>query len=104
MASRKNKNTILSFINVFKSKYPKEITDVFYNGYCYYFALMLQARFGGELFFNPNLVHFAVLINGYLFDIRGKVNLSDDKEWYNWEDFQRNNDVTKVIHSCILKS
>lgn len=96
-------NKIETFINNMKSKYPKELEDVFYNGYCYWFALILANRFKGSIWFNPEIIHFAANIDNNLYDINGLI--SNQKEWINWTDFQINNQnaVESIVKSCIKK-
>jgi hypothetical protein len=96
---------IIEFIINFKKKHPQEIEDVFLNGYCYWFAKILEIRFGGEILYNPKQVHFATLINNQLFDISGYVVFSEDDVWLNWDEYQMNNDdVSDIFNNCILKT
>lgn len=92
---------VLNFIDSFKGGYPHEIEDTFSNGFCYWFAKILELRFGGIIYFNPDIIHFAVLIEEQLFDINGLIDVKDS--WYNWNDYQTHNDVNEIYHSCILK-
>jgi hypothetical protein len=93
---------ILDFINTFKERHPQEIEDVFSNGFCYWFAKILELRFGGTIFFNPESIHFATLINDYLFDIYGIIDA--DECWIDWEDYVLTHDIDGIYHSCILKT
>lgn len=93
---------VIHFINIFKGKHPLEIEDAFYNGNCYWFARILQERFGGAICFNPYDVHFSVLIEDCLFDITGFANTKT--VWYDWEDYQKMHDVSDIYSSCILKN
>lgn len=92
---------VLQFIDAIKRRYPYEIEDTFSNGFCYWFAKILELRFGGIIYFNPVIIHFAILIEGQLFDITGLIEA--DKNWFNWEDYQSYNDTSIIYHSCILK-
>ena len=93
---------VLHFIDAFKGGYPYEIEDTFSNGFCYWFAKILELRFNGTIYFNPDIVHFATLIESQLFDITGLIQPGD--EWFNWEDYQYTHDTSKIYYSCILKS
>ena len=56
---------VLKFINDFKKQYPKELEDVFSNGYCYWFAMILNSRFGvidTEIYYLPIQNHFITKI------------------------------------------
>ena len=44
---------VISFINKFKFAYKGELEFVFTNGNCYYFAVILKERFGGEIYYLP---------------------------------------------------
>jgi hypothetical protein len=92
---------VLRFIDAIKGRYPYEIEDTFSNGFCYWFAKILELRFGGTIYYNPDIIHFAVLIEEQLFDITGLIEAGDN--WFNWEDYQSKNDTEDIYHSCILK-
>lgn len=96
------KEEVIKFIEFFKRKYPLEITDTFLNGFCYYFAIMLKERFGGCIFYNPDIVHFSVLIDGYLYDITGIIN-AENATWYEWEGYKQSEDTSVIQDCCINK-
>jgi hypothetical protein len=98
-----HENKVLTFIHEFKKRHPQEIEDVFYNGYCYYFAIMLKKRFGGNLYFNEKLVHFGIEINNEIYDILGIV--ADKSEWVSWKDFKemRPDLIHDIEKTCIRK-
>jgi len=93
---------VLNFINAIKSKYPQQIEDTFSNGYCYWFAKILELRFGGVIYFNPIKVHFGTLIGNKIFDINGII--SDGDEWFLWDDYQYIEDTDMITNTCILKN
>lgn len=62
---------ILDFIQQFKEY--KSVEDAFRYGHCYYFALILQQRFGGEIFYDPINGHFLFGVDGEYYDITGKA-------------------------------
>jgi len=92
---------ILNFINAIKGSYSFEIEDTFLNGFCYWFAKILELRFNGVIYFNPKQIHFATLIDEQLFDVTGLINV--DENWYHWEDYMATHDIEYIYHSCILK-
>ncbi len=94
---------VQTFIDSFKEKYPREIEDTFYFGYCYWFAHILATRFKGEIWFNPFIVHFAAKIDTHLYDIYGII--EDVKGWVSWADFQLQyqEDVSEIVNTCIKK-
>lgn len=59
---------ILRFINLFG-----DTREVFLNGMCYWFAYILQARFGGETFYDQLDGHFVQKIAERLYDASGDV-------------------------------
>lgn len=103
------------FIDKFKRLFPDELEFTFYRGYCYWFALILAERFGGTIWFNSKIVHFATMIDGELYDIYGQVNPGicpvdgsedfSENDWTSWTDFQTNHQeaVESIINSCINK-
>ena len=110
-----NTMKVLDFINNFKGSFPKELEWTFYNGYCYWFALILATRFSGEIWFNPKIVHFATMIDDDLYDIYGRVepgicpitgfkDKSED-DWVSWLEFQYTHyeAVESIVNSCIKK-
>lgn len=106
-------NKVLKFIDGFKSFEPQYIQYTFYHGYCYWFAFILAERFKGEIWFNPDIVHFAAKINNILYDIYGVVTVGqnpitgkdESDKWISWEEFQYNHQesVKDVVNSCIKK-
>lgn len=81
--------------------YQKKIIDLFKNGYCYYFSLILKERFKGTILYDLIDGHFVTQIGEDIFDIRGCItdkycesNLYDESVWSN---------IPSIIHGCILK-
>lgn len=106
-------NKVIEFINGFKEASSPYIEWTFYRGYCYWFAVILSERFKGEIWFNPDIVHFAAMINGELYDIYGFVNVGknpitgedETSNWMSWEEFQCTHQeaVKSIVDSCIKK-
>lgn len=71
--STERREEIDRFIHQF-SKYGKQVTTLFTEDCCYWFARILQERFPeGEILFLPEEHHFVVQIEDRLWDIRGNV-------------------------------
>lgn len=110
-------NKVEKFIHDFKKVSPEYISYTFYRGYCYWFAVILSQRFNGEIWFNPDIVHFAAYIKtknrAWLYDIYGLVNIGvspitgepESSNWVSWEEFQKTNQeaVKSIVDSCIKK-
>ena len=100
-----NRNEILKFIADFKC-YDKTGTleTTFLNGYCYWFAYMLDGRFlNAHIQYEPIEGHFVTEIDGRLYDIRGDVTelYENSKLWYS-EDYCFEFD--SIVNGCILKT
>lgn len=62
---------VLRFIAKFRGS-----EDVFLNGCCYWFARILEERFGNygaSIAYEPREGHFITIINGRAYDVRGDV-------------------------------
>ena len=57
---------ILDFIN---RRFPTDSNWL--SGNCYYFAKILQERFGGELYYDLVDSHFLLMLNGEFYDWSG---------------------------------
>jgi len=65
---------VLDFIRQFKSYNKEEVLEnTFLKGFCYYFSIILQERFGGEILYEPVEGHFIIKIDDRYYDIRGDV-------------------------------
>lgn len=96
------KEKILFFINEFK-KFEKNnvLVKTFTTGYCYYFALILNHRFGGNILYCCEEGHFITKIGNYMYDITGNVTnkyknskLLTEKEW---------KENKTIVYGCIEK-
>lgn len=94
--------TILAFIDKFKEIYPTELEDMFNDGWCYYFAIMLRARFGGRIYYLPIDNHFVCKIGELFYDIKGVVVPEEAIPWdeYKYEDILHEK---RIIRDCIMK-
>ena len=96
-----DKAEILGFIQNFKGS-----KDVFLNGCCYWFAFILQERFGGNMMYEPVENHFVQEIGRRLYDVSGDVTEEytsehlmfwDDMESYDASLYQR------LLRDCVRK-
>lgn len=94
---------ILSFITHF-SDYGEEVIDCFTTGNCYWFALILHKRFGGEIMYNPILCHFACRLNGgHLYDITGRIDNVVTGPWENFDEMEYHDSAhyVRVLKNCV---
>lgn len=98
-------NKVLQFINDLKKISPAMLEYTFYEGYCYWLAVILADRFKGDIWFNPDIVHFAAKIDGKLYDIYGQIDDTKPACWMSWEEFQCQHQeaVESIVNSCIKK-
>lgn len=74
------------------------------NGNCYYFAVILKERFGGLIMYDVVNGHFAVYIDGILYDWHGIVIWEDLSYYVEWDKFDDYDSLQKqrIIRDCIL--
>lgn len=94
---------ILSFIKKFKANNDSILEDLFLHGYCYYFSLMLNNRFGGNIYYLPVSCHFVCCINAKYYDITGEVEANEPR--YLWDTYKYfdYSDYNRVVKYCINK-
>lgn len=105
-SSQNLSNEVLDFINGFKEMHPLEIEDVFSNGYCYWFAMILSSRFGvidSSIYYLPIRNHFITKIGNKFYDITGEI--IPDEETYEWTTYKifDSLDYGRIKRDCILK-
>lgn len=93
---------ILDFINNFKSGNKEVLEDIFTNGFCYWFAFILRSRFGGKIYYNQIMNHFAAMINECLYDITGIISSEGFEDWEATKELDSLLSK-RVIRDCILK-
>lgn len=74
------------------------------SGHCYYFAVMLAARFDGDVAYNVADGHFCARIDGYYYDSLGLCFYSDkDGTTILWKDFPEYDSLQyeRIIRDCI---
>ena len=91
---------IIAFTERF-SDYGVDVIDCFTTRNCYWFAVILQNRFGGKIMYHPIYGHFVCKINGRLYDISGEPRLDDG--WIDWEEYVIVDPIhrARIIKDCI---
>ena len=98
---------VLKFIKDFKRFESSEVLKrTFTQGYCYWFAHILHARFPkSEIVYYSAGIHFACKIYNKVFDITGDIT-HKNLFFESWEEYQKVEPVEseKVIKYCITKT
>ena len=94
-------NKVERFIDKFKFCHAKELEEVFTEGNCYYFALILSDRFDGEIYYLPIDNHFVCKIEDKLYDITGKVKTKETA--IPWVVYKKTDELEakRIIRDCI---
>ena len=96
---------IETFVENFKKGFNKTyLEDVFSNGNCFHFALILEGMFeDAEIIYDLDLNHFLTNIDGKIYDIKGKS--TEPMNWESWETISENKDGewTQLIKDCVYK-
>ena len=80
-----------------------ECRKTFVNGYCYWFAMILSIRFGGEIYYLPIENHFVTKIDDYYYDANGIAEFSETPyRWSVYMDFDPY-ETQRIIRDCVLK-
>lgn len=93
---------INTFINNFKKSNPQAIEKAFTEGNCYWFAKILEVRFGGVILYNPVEGHFVWGHPEYgIYDITGRIHIND--VCIQWELFKRIEPIeaARIIKQCV---
>lgn len=87
---------IIEFI---KRRFPTDCSWT--SGNCYFFAVILQMAFGGDVYYDVINGHFLLQCEGNLYDWTGKVN--DCGMLVKWDDFGKYDGLQKerIIKDCI---
>ena len=102
---------VLEFIRHFDTP-MHESRDKFLHGQCYWFMKILEARFGPLHFclayYNQIYNHFALCIDGFLYDAQGAVGQAIDcceHGWIEWRTYKEiePSDSVRVIRDCVLQ-
>ena len=93
-------NSVRDFLSRFHSS--ANVDEVFTNGCCYWFALILFVRFiesGAKIVYDPTVGHFATKIRGRVYDVTGDVTYGHKWEpWSSFQDPQR----SRITRDCIM--
>ena len=98
---------ILNFIYNFKHRVnkEKELEDVFLNGNCYYFSIILKHRFPNmHIVYSQIDNHFMCLYDNRIYDIRGDItNNVMVYDLFSWEDYMHYDklDYGRVVKYCV---
>lgn len=84
--------------------FSEDITDVFSNGCCYWFAKILYDRFamshGATIMYDEVENHFGTKVDGRVYDITGDVTFK--YEWKPWSDVDDELLRARIIRDCIM--
>lgn len=87
---------ILEFIKGFEP-----VKDFFLYGYCYWFAVILSQRFGGEIWYLPIENHFICKIDDRCYDVSGEV--IPRRVVFKWDKYPDELEKRRIIRDCINK-
>lgn len=90
------KNEIIDFIRNFSDS-----KNTFLNGCCYWFAYILQGRFGAEIYYDPIQNHFVGKIGTSYFDVTGEI-YGDFLPWASYRNYDEL-DYDRVVRYCVKK-
>ena len=94
-------NNVEKFIYHFHNLGDTDINTVFSRGCCYWFAHILHSRFpDSRIMYDQIANHFAVKIDGRLYDITGDV--TDLYQMERWCDIKDEALKQRIIDQCIL--
>lgn len=96
--------TVEKFVENFKKGFDKKtVEDIFLNGNCFHFALILKEMYDGEIVYDPHTQHFLTNVKGNYYDITGHV--PEPMDEYLWDDMEDidNNEYELVKETCIYK-
>lgn len=84
--------------------FSENITQVFSNGCCYWFAKILYDRFapthGARIMYDEVENHFGTEISGRVYDITGDV--TSAYSWIPWDDLWDPLLRSRIIRDCVL--
>lgn len=98
---RQKKEKVLDFIKCMR-KYGNDVVDLFTNGYCYHFYIILKERFEEvEIYYDVVVGHMVTKIGNSFFDITGEIEYNDNmKSFPNEIDSLQ---LKSIIRDVILK-
>ncbi len=98
-----DRNDVLGFISRFtRGGQRQEVTEAFTQGCCYWFAKVLELRFGGVIVYDPVNNHFATQIGHRVYDITGDVTEGFVSPWTAWSTYELGSGCRRGIErDCI---
>ena len=97
---------VMNYIHQF-SVYGPEVVECFSRGMCYQFTLIMCARFGhsARRVYDPVINHFAVEIDGRIYDITGDITDNKRYVWEYWDTYQYKDSLhtKRIIRDCFRK-
>jgi hypothetical protein len=74
------------------------------NGNCYYFASLLNARYGGGLYYDTIAGHFVCRIYGKYYDCDGEYTPIKSECVIKWTRFKQYDELQyiRIVNGCIL--
>jgi len=92
---------ILSFIASFqKFDVHGDVKALFTEGKCYWFAKILQERFGGSIIYDPIEGHFSCRVAEAYYDITGPIIPQEVVEWETYEQVDSSH-YRRIVRDCI---
>lgn len=94
---------VLDFISCFTlGGRRQEVAETFTSGCCYWFAKVLELRFGGAIVYDPVNNHFATQIGCRVYDITGDVTEEYVSPWVPWSTYELGSGCRRGIErDCI---
>ena len=79
------------------------VDRVFTEGCCYWFAVILHTRFPeSQIVYEPVLNHFAVAVEGRVFDVTGDVTDRAVSGWIPWDSYADEPHRRRIVRDCIM--
>lgn len=94
------KEMVLNFIRRFTEHDRNgDVSDLFLNGCCYWFARILSDRFHGVIVYDPVRNHFATQIAARFYDITGEI--TEGYEFIPWDMYEDTVHKQRLTKQCI---
>lgn len=94
------KESVLNFIHKFtEHDRHGDVSDLFLNGCCYWFAQILRDRFHGVIVYDPVRNHFATQIAARFYDITGEVGTA--YEFIPWSMYEDTTHKERLLRQCV---
>lgn len=96
--------SVEKFIANFKKGFDEDyLENVFLNGNCYHFALILKEMYDGEIIYDPHEQHFVIKVYNKYYDIRGEIEPPmDEYLWNQMEDID-SEEYETVKYDCVYR-